>query len=213
MTPLPKLTQVRADSTRATLIRDHSACNPCEIVITVRDRDPNDTRPKFTAWPKSQLSDPGENVAWARSGGSGPQPCARSHALLPSDLHLRYWASYESQGWDRLEIAAVPGGPMHDSIKAAAVGYAEGHLQVSVLRRTTRRVHGRYATYLSSPVIVPLPLDGNRITGTGPLRRPPHDRPEGYGTTGQTTGRTSSTPQGTTPHLNSWDGFRSRSIL
>ena len=79
-----------------------SPCNPCEIHVTA---DPATGR--LSASPATKPL-PSLSIVWAR-----------------------YYATYEQEGWDRLEISAVPDVPVSDSIKAAAAGYAEGHLHAS----------------------------------------------------------------------------------
>ena len=79
-----------------------SPCNPCEIHVT---SDPHTGR--LSASPSTKPL-PSLSIVWAR-----------------------YYATYEQEGWDRLEISAVPDVPVSDSIKAAAAGYAEGHLHAS----------------------------------------------------------------------------------
>lgn len=102
------------------------ACNPCEIQV-IHDHSSSmgghsgrlsvRAHSRTPVDPVSPVTSPAENIAWAR-----------------------YWSTYEVDGWDRLEVAAVPDVPVPDSLKAMAVGYAEGHLQY-------RRVYDYWTNY------------------------------------------------------------------
>ena len=89
-----------------------ASCNPCVIHVVYDSSDGYDIGGKLSVHHVSKGDyknpPPGENIAWAR-----------------------YWSTYEAEGWDRLEVAAVPEVPVSESLKALAVGYAEGHLQHS----------------------------------------------------------------------------------
>ncbi len=65
----------------------------------------------------------GCSITW-RLGEGLEKPRIESALCL-----LRYWRTYERDGWDVLEIAAFAPIPLPDSIKARAAGYAEAHFQ------------------------------------------------------------------------------------
>lgn len=88
-----------------------SPCNPCEIHV---------------------ISDP-------HTGRLAASPATRPLPSL-SIVWARYYSTYEKEGWDRLEISAVPDIPVSEGIKAAAAGYAEGHLHA-------RRVYDYWTNY------------------------------------------------------------------
>eukprot|EP00195_Chlamydomonas_chlamydogama_P006390 CAMPEP_0202898474 /NCGR_PEP_ID=MMETSP1392-20130828/6989_1 /ASSEMBLY_ACC=CAM_ASM_000868 /TAXON_ID=225041 /ORGANISM="Chlamydomonas chlamydogama, Strain SAG 11-48b" /LENGTH=648 /DNA_ID=CAMNT_0049584415 /DNA_START=109 /DNA_END=2053 /DNA_ORIENTATION=- len=76
-----------------------------------------------------QLSVTGSLQVTQLPSGLSDEQLQRLLDAEPNLVWARYWPTYESIGWDRLEISVIPAIPLSNSIKARAAGYAEGHFQ------------------------------------------------------------------------------------